>query len=261
VLTFAHAGGDLLREVLSGCRQLACTSGTGVIPICHAALSTWRTVEARDGAPSALAVRSVRALVGTMITVIQATSGASRWCETAFAAPEAVSSFLQVFPAAQFVCLYRGLPGVLGEGLWAYPYGLGGSPFWSYASPHPGNSVATITAYWTACTERLLDFESAHAQRCLRVRHEDLAADTERVAGKVLEFLGVDPGELVALSATQSAPGVSLVADPADYLEHVPGPLRARADRLTGRLGYPELSAVGGPAQLLDRYDLSHHRS
>jgi hypothetical protein len=97
----------------------------------------------------------------TVIAVIQAVAGVSRWCETAVAPPGMARSFLRVFPAASVICLHRTLTGGLTERLRAYPWGLGNSPFWPYAGPHPGNNIAPIADYWMTSAEQLLAFEPA----------------------------------------------------------------------------------------------------
>jgi Sulfotransferase family len=195
VLTYAHAGAQLLNSALSASRALACTSATGLLPLCHEAVSTWQQAEDRNGPPSLLAISSVRALATTMITVIQARCGTSRWCETAFTPPAVAETFLQVFPEARFLCLHRSLRGVLGEAARAYPWGLGGSPFWAYAAPHPGNNAATIAAYWAARTGALLDFEAEQPGSCLRVRYEDLAADRGHRVSQIFAALGLEAPE------------------------------------------------------------------
>src|SRR5262245_42264869 len=153
VHSYAHGGDESLRRVLGASRSLACTDGTGLLPLCQSAISTWNSVENRGQAPSALALKSVRSMVNTMATVIQCGSGATRWCETSFAGRAAAETFLQVIPEATFLCLHRSLGAVIAEAISGYPWGLGSSPFWPYAAGHPGNNVATITAYWTAHTE------------------------------------------------------------------------------------------------------------
>jgi hypothetical protein len=242
VLTYAHAGAELLTRALSASPSLACTSGTGLLPLCHSAVTTWQKVEDRGGAASALAMQSVRVLASTMAAVIQARAGASRWCETAFAGPAAAETFLRVFPAATFLCLHRSLRAVLAESIRIYPWGLGGSPFWPYSGSHPGNNVATVAAYWAACTEQLLEFETTHPESCLRVRHEDLVADPQRQASEVFTFLGLGtparttPGHSPVVTgpanADADAPG------PPMPTTQIPPPLLARVSELHGRLDY-----------------------
>lgn len=250
MLTYAHSGDELLRHTLGASRSLACTDGTGLLPLCQAAISTWTQVENRGQAPSALALKSVRTLVSTMATVIQSGSGATRWCETAFAGLAAAETFLQIFPEAAFLCLHRSLQAVIAEAIRAYPWGLGGSPFWPYAAVHPGSNVATIAAYWTAHTEQILEFEAAHAPSCLRIRHEDLAAGTRAQAAEIFARLGLDGRDLIAPGQTSTTrpgdpagqddgDGIGPVAQPP--LGQVPPQLLARVRELHTRLGFEPL--------------------
>jgi hypothetical protein len=243
VLSYPHAGAQLLGDALAANPGLACTTGTGVLPLCHSALAAWQAMEGRNAPPSALAVRSVRAMLDGMVTVARARSGAARWCEVAFASREAAETFLLIFPATTFVCLHRALPSLVSEAARLYPWGLGGTPFWPYAGPHLGNNLATIAAYWVASTEPLLEFEARHADRTLRMRYEDLAADAGRMADVVCGFAGLAPTgpRLAGISSPAASPaGIDL----ADSLpRQLPGQLRSRIDALNARLGYPDLPA------------------
>lgn len=239
VLAYACSGAGLLQQMLAADRSLACTSGTGVVPLCRAALETWRVAEGTKTAPSSLAIKSVRALAGTLITAIQASAGGSRWCEVASAAPEAAEAFLQMFPDTAFVCFHRRLLGVLAEGLAAYPWGLGGSAFWPFAAPYPGNSIAVIAAYWAAWTEQLIDFEARHHSRCIRVRREDLAEDADSVADAVFGFLGLDADILPPVSRGHAARREeSDDARFAGVLGQLPDTLRQKVSDMSDRLGY-----------------------
>jgi hypothetical protein len=251
VFTYPHAGDELLTHALSASRSVACTHSTGLLPLCHAAITTWQNVENRETAPAPLAVKSVRSLVSTMAAVIQSGTGATRWCETASAGSAAAGTFLRIFPETTFLCLHRSLPAVIAEAALAYPWGLGGSPFWQYAAGHPGSNLATIAAYWAAHTGQLLDFEDAHPQSCLRVRHEDLAAQPYQCTAEIFARLGLDAHDLIAPGQTgddrqpdadadrNSAPGAS--PPPQPPLEQVPSPLLARVSELHTRLGYEPL--------------------
>jgi hypothetical protein len=245
LLSYPHGGAETVTRILAGNPSLACTTTSGIVPLCHHALQAWQQVDG-SGPPSGLAVKSVRALATQMITIIQAGCGAARWCETAYAGAAAAASFRQIFPETTFVCLHRGLSSVLGEAAGSYPWGLGSSPFWSYSGSHPGNNAATVAAYWAACTEQLLDVEAQHPDACLRVRHEDLAG---HCPVWLAERLGLDGTWRTAVgrpdlpappgAADGRAGPVALPAFPADQ---VPAPLLAKVADLNARLGYPSLA-------------------
>jgi hypothetical protein len=238
VLTYPYAGAELLQAALAVNPSLACTSGTGTLPLCYSALSVWREVEGRNAAPSVLAIKSIRAFLGAMTTIVRARSGASRWCEFAFASPEAAEAFLVIFPEAKFICLHRAFPSVATEGLRAFPWGLGDSPFWGFAGQHPGNNVATIAAYWAAFTEPLLDFQERHSERTARVRYEDLVADTGSVADAVFHFVGMNTERQFTGAARHEPPG-AMSPVPTELLAQLPGSLQTRITDLNARLDYP----------------------
>jgi hypothetical protein len=261
VLSYAFAGADLLTAALSASRSLACTSGTGLIPVCHAALATWQQADDRTGPPSALAITSVRTLAGAMMAAIQARTGAARWCETALAQPAAADSFLQVFPSAAFVCVHRDLPGVLADGLAACPWGLGGSPFWPHAARHPGNSVAAIAAWWAAAARSLLDFEARHPASCTRAHHEHIAADPAAAAARITARLHLHAGDTSAGRVHAGAAGPAASSMPAAVSRDVPASqLRPTALRqlidpdlllaishVQDELGYDQLTSAPDP--------------
>jgi hypothetical protein len=179
-----------------------------------------------------------------MITIIQARSGASRWCEVAYSSPEVAQTFMQVFPAARFLCLYRSLPGVLSETVRAYPWGLGGTPLWTYSAGHPGNNAATIAAYWTARTQALLEFESGYPGSCVRLRYEDLAGDLGQLAAIIFAALGLDDSRVAVLREPPGTeqPGIrdTVARAGASMLpnDRIPPGLLAYAGELHARLGY-----------------------
>ena len=249
VLSYAHSGAEELQRVLSGSKSLACTSGTGLLPLCHAAIASWQQAESRD-TPSPLAVKSVRTLLSAITTVILAREGAARLCETTIVTPAVAAAFARVFPEATFVCFHRCFPGVLASGLSAYPFGLGNSPFWPHSRPHPGNNIATIAAYWVARTQALLDFETHHAECSCWVRYEDLTADPIALADLICTRLGLDATELAVpqRSHSQTAPATTAASSASSAaLEYpIPPELRAAVDRLSERLGYP---VMPDPAQ------------
>ncbi len=239
ILTYPYSGSEVLTELLSASRHLACTSETGLLPTCQAAMRTWQAAEGRP-AQSQLAIKSVRSLASAIITVIQAEAGARRWCETAFAQPAAASTFLQLFPTTTFLCLHSSLPRLLSEATARHPWGLGGTVFWQHALPHPGNGAATIAAYWASRTESLLTFEDEHPSSCVRLRQEDLIAEPAGTGRDVFERLGLDYADLRLLR--RPAEPVQARTDPAhngqrDFpADQIPENLLAKINELQARL-------------------------
>lgn len=242
MLTYAHSGAMNVMQALSTSRSLACTAGTGLLPLCDTAAATWQRVENRGAPASPLALKSIRTLVATMASVLQSAAGASRWCETAFVAPAAAETFVRIFPDTAFLCLHRSLRGVLAEGAAAYPWGLGGSPFWPHFAGHPGNSAETIGSYWAACAGQLLDFEAGHQASCLRVRYEDILADPQRHVGEIFAHLGEGSRELMAPGSLSDFPSLSGQAAPGPEpplpTEHMSPELLATVRELHARLDY-----------------------
>ena len=237
VLAHAYAGVPQIQRLLSGSSLLACTAGTGVLPLCAEAAATWRQVENRGGPLSALALSSVRALASSMITVILAGSGKSRWCETSFS-PASAETFLQLYPGAKFICLHRSCPDAVRAGIEASPWGLAGAGLGSFTAAYPGSSAAALAAYWADRTESMHRFQQEHPAACHQVRYEDLDGSPGPAARHVFAFLGLDlavtPGQ-----ATETASGrPERDALPAGVL---PRPLAARVNDLQQRLGYPPI--------------------
>jgi Sulfotransferase family len=240
VLAYPHAGDWLLTQVLSASPVIACTHTSGLLPLCSAAVSTWEQVEDRGSGPSPLAVKSIRTLVSTIAAAVQASTGAKRWCETAYTRPGAAETFLSIFPETVFLCLHRSLPGLLDESLRRYPWGLGDSPFWRWDSPYPGNNVAMIAAYWVAHTQALLDFEAHHPACSTRIRYEDLMRERSQATASISQFLGLDLTELrapkLAAAPEPAADGDS--AELSHQVNRLPEALRGRVSELDAKLGY-----------------------
>jgi hypothetical protein len=100
VLATAYSGAARLRTLLEDCPDLACTSGTGILPLCEQAAAVWRTADGRapQGTPSRLAAAATRALADALITSVLARAGQRRWCEFCSAMPRAATAFAQLYP-------------------------------------------------------------------------------------------------------------------------------------------------------------------
>ena len=233
VLTYAHSGAERLRAVLGGWPEVACTSGTGLLPLCEQAAATWRHAEGRAGTGlSALASASVRALAGGVITTILAGSGARVWCEIATAPPRYAETFLGLYPGTRFLCLHRGCADVIAAGVRANPWRIAAGEVLPFAGAFPGNQAAALASYWAHCTGQLLEFERAHAEMCLRVKVEDVDFASEKIGS----FL--DLGERTWPGSGGAEPMAAGAQVPGDCL---PPSLLAQVADLLEQLGYPPM--------------------
>jgi Sulfotransferase family len=244
VLTYAHAGGARLRAALAGRPELACTSGTGVLPLCEQAAAAWRVAEDRpaDAVLSPLAATSIRSLVAMMLTTITARAGRPRWCEIATVRREAAETFLHLYPDARFVCLHRACDGTIRAALAARPWGLSGPAFAPYTAAYPASTVAALAAYWAAHAGPLLAFEAAHPDVCRRVHFEDLDADSDATTGGLAGFLGLAGPDEVPPAPPAPARRPAAPDDPPLPVGQLPEPLLAQVNELHARLGHPSLT-------------------
>jgi sulfotransferase family protein len=264
VLTCSHSGVERLGNLLAEDSSVVCTAGSGVIPLCAQAASTWRMAEDSGGDLSTLAAASVRAMAGSVISVIKSRSGRQRWCEISTAPAVSVRTFLQLYPETKIICFYRDCADFIGSALQNYPHGLRGpafAAFAAFAAAHPGNPVATAAAYWHACTGPILSLERDQPGRCQRVRYEDLTGG-QAEAERICAFLGLRH-ETGGVQRTRRRPDPSVVADNAagtmashetagtaspDAMlaaaDQIPLTLLGQVNRLQEMLGYPP---VGHP--------------
>jgi len=248
VLTYAYAGDELLRGLLAADPSLACTSGTGLLPLCQQAANTWhRAVDRSSAALSGLASSAIRTLSATLLTAVLAQTGKKRWCEFAFSAPDSAETFLRLYPDARLICLYRACPEVIKAILRANPWDLAGTPVMPFTAAHPASPAAAAAAYWTERTDALLAFEQRHPRACLRVRHEDLADDPAAALRQISTHVGLGPlTPTLSLSmprlpapidcTTSAGSGPLPGPIPAGLL---PPPLHGEVNSLLTRLDYP----------------------
>jgi hypothetical protein len=243
VLAYPHAGADRLAALLARHPDLACTVGTGILPLCEQAANAWRAADGRPGAQlTPLAEVSIRTLVTSIVTALLAREGKRLWCEIATASPGAAEAFVRLFPGTRIVCLHRACPEVVRAAVQASPWGLAGSAYAPFTTAHPASTVAALTAYWTARTASLLAFERANPGTCLRIRFEDLDADRVDSLFNSLDLEDPDPA---SPAWRNDAPADPDRADAAGFpAGQLPPTLLKQASRLMEELGYRPLEAA-----------------
>lgn len=251
VLGYSGSGADRLSSLLSGFPELACTQGTGILPLCHQSVSAWQVVDGRGGPGiPPLASASVRSLCGGMMTVILARSGGTRWCEFTNAPPAAAQTFARLYPGTRFLVVYARADTmtrtIIGSGRW----GLEGQEFAHFVSAHPESPVAALARYWATRTAWQLEFEEANPGICYRVHADDLVSGTARIFPEIRNFLDLGNG-YASLSFSGDDPGIesdALEVAPGDHglpLDRIPEPLLARVNELHRILGYSPVADAG----------------
>src|SRR5262249_22469842 len=112
-----------------------------------------------------------------------------RWCELVISAPSAAPAFMQVFPAARFVCVHRACTDVISAAIAAQPWGLVSPVMSRFTASYPGHSGAAAAAHCASATQQLLALEAASRQASSRVRYEDVVADAEHAWDSVRSSL------------------------------------------------------------------------
>jgi Sulfotransferase family len=246
VLGYPYSGAARVLSLLSDSGGLACTSGTGVLPLCHQAAEVWRHAEGRleePGKISALAAASIRAMVGAVITQVLVREGRDRWCEFAVASEDAAGTFLSLYPAARFVCVHRGFSDVARAALQSSPWGLAGPGYAPFVTAYPGSTLSALGAFWVARTAALLSFETNHPAQCLRIRYEDIDGEPG-TAATIASFLSL--GEAASRPALEAGRVSSAEAtpEPGVPVAQLPPALLTEVNDLLERLDYPCLSAA-----------------
>jgi hypothetical protein len=250
ILSYKFAGAELVGDLLSSSGAFACTSATGIVPLCHSAATTWQSVEGST-ALSPLAAKAIKNTADTLMTVIRAASGGHRWCEISYASPAAASTFLRIFPSATLVCLHRSLGRVYREVKRSFPWGLKDSPLWPFAGIFAGDDLAVVSRYWSAHTEGLLALEEQYPDACVRIRQEDIAAKSAEQSNRLLLNLGLK-NSFRTVSRQDSMvpvdPNRKTTCDtdePLPFAERLPAQLFTRVRNLHERLGY-EIGQMSG---------------
>jgi hypothetical protein len=121
--------------------------------------------------------------------------GKERWCDKSLINAPMAELIFQIWPKAQFICLFRHCMDVVNSAIEASPWGLSSYGFMPFAIGNPGNSVLALVKYWVAYTTSILDFETTHPDSCHRVYYEELVATPSKTMEGVGAFLGLEPDE------------------------------------------------------------------
>ncbi|HEY6315155.1 MAG TPA: sulfotransferase [Streptosporangiaceae bacterium] len=274
VLTVARSGSTLLRFILDTHPELACPPETNIGQVC-VGLARLRKVldppaDSAQGeflpghldaeiAPEAAAW--IRAAITGAYGPYLVQHGKRRWCDKSLDNARAAGLLARVFPAAQFVCLYRHCMDVVASAIEATPWGLNGYGFDPYIRATPGNSVAAAAHCWLDQTKSIIEFQEKYPDRCHGIRYEDLVSRPEEITESLFAFLGVKqiPGITTACFATEHD-----MRGPADhkiwFTKRVSPESVGRGARVPKQLVLPDmLAAINEALAQLDYRQVDDH--
>jgi sulfotransferase family protein len=202
VLCAARSGSTLLRFLLDAHPDLACPPETNVPALCGQLATVWSLIE---GAPLSAnrgdeppevpdaAIAGVRETMDRMTGSYLARRGKKRYCDKSLGTARFTYLMTRIWPEAKFICLFRHPMDVIASGMEACPWGLNGYGFDPYIAETPGNAVFALARFWLDNATVIAMAEEQYADRCLRVRYEDMVADPQAMADRLFEFLGAAP--------------------------------------------------------------------
>jgi hypothetical protein len=272
VLCNGRSGSTLLRFLLDAHPELACPPETNLPSLCAQLATVWSLIEGAPLSPNRgdeppeipdAAIAGIRTTMDRMVGSYLDRRGKKRYCDKSLGTAQFAELLLRVYPEARFICLYRHPMDVIASGMEACPWGLNGYGFDPYIATTPGNAVLALARFWADNAATTLAAEEQFADRCLRVRYEDLVTDPEGTAAGIFSFLEAAP-----------APGISEACfssererfGPADYkiwytskissdsigrgwsvpVGLIAPPVLGAINELTGKLGYLPVDAGWG---------------
>lgn len=200
VLCNARSGSTLLRFLLDTHPELACPPETNLPGLCAQLATVWSLIEGaplsanRGDEPPEIpqaAIEGVRETMDRMVGSYLARRGKMRYCDKSLGTARYAPLLQRVYPEARFICLYRHPMDVIGSGAEACPWGLNGYGFEPYIAATPGNVVMALARFWTDNVQATLAAEELFADKCFRLRYEDLVAYPEQTAAALFEFLDI----------------------------------------------------------------------
>jgi len=202
VLCAGRSGSTLLRFVLDAHPDLACPPETNVPALCGQLANVWALIEGaplsanRGDEPPEIpdsVIAGVRETMDRMVGSYLERRGKQRYCDKSLGTARYAYLMSRLWPEAKFICLVRHPMDVIASGIEACPWGLGGYGFDPYISETPSNSVFALARFWVENVSTIMAAEQEYAERCHRVRYEDLVSDPQATADALFEFLGVAP--------------------------------------------------------------------
>ena len=176
VLTAARSGSTLLRLLLDAHPDLACPAETSILRTCSQLASSWEAVYGDEFSAShrERMNSSIRGMLDALYGPYLTERGKAQWCDKSLGTAMIADSFVDLYPRAKFICLYRHAMDVIYSAIEASPWGMTGYGFDRFSVLSGGNNIYAAASYWADQVSQIMAFERRHPERCLRINYERL---------------------------------------------------------------------------------------
>ncbi|MCF7966353.1 MAG: sulfotransferase [Methylobacter tundripaludum] len=195
ILSCVRSGSTMLRCIVDTHPNLCSPGHLSLGPLCAGLYTTayyslgelpdMETEEQRDQ----LAIKETRRVVTDLLGRYAQGKGKKNWCEKSTINIDYLRILTKIFPQAKYICLYRNCLDVAYSCIKLNPLGYM-SELASYVQNRPTNFVGAMIDNWLEKNSKLMAFEQAHANQCIRINYESLVLQPEQVLAKLFDFLG-----------------------------------------------------------------------
>jgi hypothetical protein len=273
ILSCVRSGSTMLRCIVDTHPNLCSPGHLSLGPLCtHLYATTYyslgqlpgiETEEQRDQ----LAIEETRRVVIDLLGRYADGKGKTNWCEKSTINIDYLEILTKVFPQAKYICLYRNCLDVAYSSIKFSPLGYM-LELAAYVQKRPTNLVAAMMDNWLEKTSKLMAFEQAHANQCIRINYESLVKQPEQVLAKLFDFLD-EPWDARLIDSIFQVPHDqgsgdvkvwfsgkinkdSIGKGTAIPLTAIPDELMTEINTLHQQLGYPMIEALYAEQQSND---------
>lgn len=197
ILSCERSGSTLLRYIIDTHPRVCSPAHLHLGQLCRSLYTTayysiGQTFDAADEATRGRMVAAdVRRVVDELMGRYARAKGKQVWCEKTTENLQYLKFLGEVFPDARFICLYRNCMDVAHSSIECSRLGFIPELI-PYVQKSPGNIVAAMVESWVEKTTRLLEFESAHASQCFRLKYESLVLRPSETLREMFAALGLE---------------------------------------------------------------------
>lgn len=196
VLSCERSGSTLLRFIIDTHPQICSPAHLHLGRLCRSLFtsifySLGQTMDVPDEAMrERLVAVETRRIVDELMARYVSAKGKQIWCEKTTENLQYLKILDDVFPDAKYICLYRNCMDVVHSSIECSRFGFL-PELAPYVQKRPDNVVAAMVDSWVEKTTTLLEFESAHPERCFRIKYEKLVAEPAQTLTALFAALGL----------------------------------------------------------------------